>query len=202
MKITGTCEILFVRVIGVVKVSLSIVLYTYCHQLFYNSFVTYTHGFPFWRKGCLNHPTPPLPLDISLPLKNQFKSLFCLLSFFFFSFINFFLFFFENSNTFVDEGKNTSDGKNFQFKHGYDTECTNLVDVNYFTLFGTNLKHFVCLTLQRRSVCLQNCRKGRQTCYIYLGPKDSNGNPSLSFTLDKNVKDRLITKSKSDIDLK
>ena len=40
---------------------------------------------------------------------------------------------------------------------------------------------------------------------IYLGPRDSNdtnGNPLLSFILDKNVKDRLITKSKSDIDLK
>ena len=40
---------------------------------------------------------------------------------------------------------------------------------------------------------------------IYLRPKDSNdtnGNPLLSFILDKNVKDRLITKSKSDIDLK
>ena len=50
----------FLRVIGVVKVSLSIVLYTYCHQLFYNSFVTYTHGFPFWSKGCLNPPHSPL----------------------------------------------------------------------------------------------------------------------------------------------
>ena len=146
MQITGTCDILFVRVIGVVKVSLSIVLYTYCHQLFYNSFVTYTHGFPFWSKGCLNPPHSPLaPWYICTLKKSVQTSL--LFNFIFFSFINFFLSFFENSNTFVDEGKNTGDGKNFQFKHGYDTECTNLVDVvNYFTLFGTTLKHFVCLT--------------------------------------------------------
>ena len=40
---------------------------------------------------------------------------------------------------------------------------------------------------------------------VYLRPKysnDTNGNPLLSFILDKNVKDRLITKNKSDIDLK
>ena len=43
---------------------------------------------------------------------------------------------------------------------------------------------------------------GKLAKAIYLGPKDSNGNPSLSFILDKNVKDRLIAKSKSDIDLK
>ena len=43
---------------------------------------------------------------------------------------------------------------------------------------------------------------GKLAKAIYLGPNDSNGNPSLSFVLDKNVKDRLITKSKSNIDLK
>ena len=76
--------------------------------------------------------------------------------------------------------------------------------MNYFTLFGTTLKHFVCLTLQRRSVCFYKTagKVGKLAKAIYLGPKDSNGNPSLSFILDENVKDRLITKSKSNIDLK